>query len=314
MKEPGLQQIKDLGKKDTAAATGAVTETDYMMAYVKQCVTNGEAILVILGGAAGQLRTAQSISAGVEENAFQQFSISLMDFDSGAIASASIDITSISQVLEKSTGGGAFSVSGITQPTFGKTDGRVFEDYQFLADEWAVGDVYKLVVSGITCTVGGDTAYIPAMVWCNFVVEHADVKTAVDAIKAILETGAGKDQVKNTTISLNQGEASYDLFTGATQDVILESLVIKMPTGDCGGSLTSISIQTDDVTPAVLINSTDGAVANLKSEAEIYWIGAVHITVATKVQLTIAGGAHGSAYTCKVTAKYRAITAGGVLS
>jgi len=420
MKYPETNSVVDLGRVDTAAHTGAVDDTTKAMGYHKQNVTNTESILTILGGSAIQMRTAQSISAAVEENALQQFSISIMDVDTGAVASASIDITGISAVIEKSTGGGAFSAAGLTAITFGKEDGRVFVDYQFKAAEWTVGDVYKIVVSGITATIGGDTAYVPAMVWSNFIVEDADLKAAVDAINtdlgdwsarsnlvslltslgipdtsgkplytclvtdrldsatyglsalnddadAILEdigdfsartnnlksllavlgvpdvdddtlykllitdrldsatygleaiknavtTGSGAPQIAATTIDLNQATGSYDLFTGATQDVVLESLIIKMPTEAAGGALTSIAIQTDDVTPSVLIDATDGAVGNLTSEGELFWTGRAHITVGTKIQLTIAGGAHGSTYTCKVTAQYVAITSGGVLS
>ena len=117
-----------------------------------------------------------------------------------------------------------------------------------------------------------------------------------------------------TTIDLNQVAESYDLFTGGVQDCALEGIMIKMPTEGCGGSVTNISIQTDDVTPAVLINSTAGAVANLTSEAVLSWTGLTHIAVDTKIQLTIIGGAHGSTYSCKVTAFYRAITNGGRLT
>ena len=117
-----------------------------------------------------------------------------------------------------------------------------------------------------------------------------------------------------TTISLNQVAASYDLFTGAFQDCALEGIMIQMPTGAVGGAVTSISIQTDDATPAVLINSTTGAVGNLTSEAVLSWTGLTAITVGTKIQATIAGGAHGSAYVCKVTALYRPITNGGKLT
>lgn len=117
-----------------------------------------------------------------------------------------------------------------------------------------------------------------------------------------------------TTIDLNQTNAGYTLFTGVVQDCVLEGLIIKMPTEVCGGDLTSISIQTDDVTPTEFISTATGAVGNLASEAELAWTGLAHITVGTKIQLTIAGGAHGSAYVCKVTALYRPITNGGRLT
>lgn len=128
------------------------------------------------------------------------------------------------------------------------------------------------------------------------------------------KTDSGVCQFKTTTEDLDQAAATYDLVTGATAEVLLESLTVKMPTGDCGGALTSISIQTDDATPSVLISSAQGAVGNLTSEAEISWTGATKIKVGTKIQLTIAGGAHGSEYLAEIIAKYRAIADGGTLA
>ncbi len=127
---------------------------------------------------------------------------------------------------------------------------------------------------------------------------------------------AGKDQVAATTIDLEQAAASYDLFTGTAQDVILEELVIRLPNVDVSddAALTSISIQTDDVTPQVIISAADGAKANLTAEAQLYWTAAMLIKVGTKIQLTIAGGAADAATVCDVVAKCRAVVAGGNLA
>jgi len=129
-----------------------------------------------------------------------------------------------------------------------------------------------------------------------------------------IDITAGVAQIVSTTIDLNQAVATYDLFTGTLQVVVLESLNIKMPTGAAGGALTSISIQTDDVTPGVIISATDGIVANLTSEADLGWTGTLYITVGTKIRLTIAGGAHGVAYVCNVIAKCRTVVSGGYLA
>ena len=137
-----------------------------------------------------------------------------------------------------------------------------------------------------------------------------DLKTLYDGSVGDLSAvnrAAGKLQPAATTIDLNLGAATYTLFTGTTQAVVLESLVIRMPDVDISlGALTSISIQTDDVTPAVIISATDGALANLTGEATISWRGDILIPVGTLVQLTIAGGAAG-ACTCDVVAKSRAV-------
>ena len=133
-------------------------------------------------------------------------------------------------------------------------------------------------------------------------------------ILSVAPTGLGRAQIAATTIDLNQIAATYPLLTGTAQAVILESLNIKMPNIVAGGALTSISIQTDDVTPGVIISAAQGAVANLTAEADLSWIGSLYITVGTIITLTIAGGAHGVAYVCNVTAKYRAVVDGGNLA
>lgn len=129
-------------------------------------------------------------------------------------------------------------------------------------------------------------------------------------LKGIKESNAPA----STTIDLNQATATYDLFTGTDQDVQVDSLIIRMPNIVAGGALTSISIQTDDATPQIFISSALGAVANLTAEAQLTSDDPILIKTGTKIQLTIAGGAHGVAYVCDVVVNYKAITQGGSLA
>ena len=141
-------------------------------------------VVLAVGGEAIQMRVEQSNSGTVEEDAIMAFGISIIDVDTGAVTLANIDISGITQTLEKSTGGGAFSTAGITQPVFAKADGLVSVDYRFLAAEWVIGDVYKMTVSGITATIGSDTAYVKTCIWSNMVMEAANVEAKIDAIQA----------------------------------------------------------------------------------------------------------------------------------
>lgn len=128
-------------------------------------------------------------------------------------------------------------------------------------------------------------------------------------------TGVGTSQIATTTEDLNQAASTYDLLTGTTQPVILESFTLKMPAVDIsGGSLTSISVQTDDATAGTIISSAVGVLANLTSEADIGWSGQLRINVGTKIQLTINGGAAGTSCVALISATYRAVTAGGTLA
>jgi hypothetical protein len=130
----------------------------------------------------------------------------------------------------------------------------------------------------------------------------------------IAATAAARAQIATATIDLNQAAATYDLLTGTTQNVMVEKLIIRMPDLAAGGALTSISIQTDDSTPQVFISSVLGAVANLTAQAQLASNSPVIIATGKKIRLTIAGGAHGVAYSCVVTVMYRAVTAGGYLA
>jgi len=141
------------------------------------------------------------------------------------------------------------------------------------------------------------------------------LKVLIDAIEAKVEsTAVGRAQIAAATIDLDQGVGTYDLFTGDTEAVLLESLNIKLPTGAIGGTITGITIQTDDATPGVIIDAAAGAVANLLTEADIGWTGTLYITVGTKIRLTIITGPAGASYVCNVTAKCRAVVAGGNLA
>ena len=227
-----------------------------------------EWIQVAIGGAAGQLRTVFSDSEAVEENAIQYFNIGIFDVDAGAIALANIDITAISAVMEKSTGGGAFSSAGITQPTFSKANGSVYCAYQFLAAEWVTGDMYKLVVGGITATLHSVTAYVPTAVWSNVVVETADIDANVEYIVGVvddLHTDVGT-AISNTGTILTDTEKLYDVTLGvAPAD---DSLASFLATGGTAlGTRLPVSTSLYDTTKNInVVGITSAPVANTLSD------------------------------------------------
>jgi len=185
-----------------------------------------------------------------------------------------------------------------------------------------IDDIETAVVTTIPGTITTlNTAVItdiPAsLVTIDTVVDtNQDLLDGTTATPTAYRREYGVAQIKATTIDLEQAAASYDLFTGTTQDCILESLSIRLPNVDCSDdiNLTSITIQTDDVTPQVIFDSTDGAVANLTAEAQLAYTGAIYIKVGTKVQLTIAGGASDAATVCDVVTKYISNVDGGYLA
>jgi len=204
-----------------------------------------EFLQVAVGGAAMQLITTQSGSNAVEENAIMQFNIGIFDVDSGAIASGDIDITSITNVMQKSTGGGAFATGTQTQPVFSKANGSVYCAYQFLAAEWQAGDMYKLTVTGITADIAGDTSYVPDMVWSNVVTELEALEDYVLSIPA----STGSQTWNGTALAAIETQAN-----DALVDEGLDHLVIA---GDGGTNAYPDSVAQESIIAYMLSKSAD---------------------------------------------------------
>ena len=139
----------------------------------------------------------------------------------------------------------------------------------------------------------------------------------LSALKALIDSKvAGRAQSAVKTIDLQQVAETYDLFIGTTQDVLVESLLIRLPNVDVSddANITSISIQTDDATPLVFISAAQGVKGNLKPEITIPWTGATLLKIGKKIRLTIAGGAADASTVCDIVVKCRAVVSGGYLA
>lgn len=111
-----------------------------------------------------------------------------------------------------------------------------------------------------------------------------------------------------TTVDLHQVAGNYDLFTAPSSAIQVLEFGLIIPsdlTGTAAGSLTSISVQSTDTTPIVLISSTSGAKANLTLDKHLLYTGTGVVAGTKKIQLTIAGGATTAEQICKVWLKYQ---------
>lgn len=206
------------------------------------------------------------------------------------------------------------SISINTAPTFIRATGKLTITNMDTGGFWRIFGAGLELVIAASCTTGTINIFGNVKVTDNSgatTVNDYSVETQIDPLVA------ARAQPAATTIDLNQGIATYVLFTGTTQDVVIEGLTIRMPNIVAGGALTSISIQTDDATPQIFITAAEGAVANLTAEAQLSWAPASGITllkVGKTIGLTIAGGAHGVAYICDVVVLCRAVVSGGNLA
>lgn len=130
------------------------------------------------------LEWTQSPAPVVDEDGGQfGLAIGIIDVEDGAVASSDIDISSATAELAKSTGGGSFSTSGITQPSLSKSDGVVVLETDFDEAEWAAGDSYRVTVSGISATTGdGNTVELPEQRWYGGVSEESDITGQINTL------------------------------------------------------------------------------------------------------------------------------------
>lgn len=154
------------------------------------------------------------------------------------------------------------------------------------------------------------------------------LKALIDAVQACADNChtllnakvMGRLQVATTTWDLLRGGAGAGtdvLFTGNTQAVILESLIVRMPTtADVtdGDPITSMAVATDDAEPGLIIEAADAPVASMTPESQFGWTGTLYIPVDTEIEGTIAGGDADAECLVIVTATYRAVVSGGYLS
>jgi len=167
-------------------------------------------------------------------------------------------------------------------------------------------------------------AAIPAMVGTDNAATEAKqdiIDTNVDDIEVLVDSKVmGRLQVATTTWDLKRGDAGAGtdvLFTGTTQAVILESLIVRMPTTSDvtdDGTITSMAIATDDAEPGIIIAAADAPVASMTPESQFGWTGTLYIPVDTEIEGTLAGGDADAECLVIVTATYRAVVSGGYLA
>lgn len=102
-------------------------------------------------------------------------------------------------------------------------------------------------------------------------------------------------QPKQFTANLAQAAGTYDLCQASGSDVYVVGMSVYVQTA--GATFTSVAIQTNQTTPQVLLSSSDGAVANLTAQKQLFnsiggWSqsgGPVLLRDGQKIQFTLVG-------------------------
>jgi hypothetical protein len=186
----------------------------------------------------------------------------------------------------KSDAGAAFATTGVTQPVFASANGLIYCDYQFLAAEWAVGDLYKLVVGGITVLIDGDTIYVPTMVWSNAVLEAEDLDTMVEGLVASMSTVISEINLVQATLSTALSEINLVQATLSTALSEINLVQATLSTTLVEIDLVQATLSTHTASLGTLANEVNLVQATLSTAlSEINLVQASIATALTEIDL-----------------------------
>lgn len=100
------------------------------------------------------------------------------------------------------------------------------------------------------------------------------------------------DRGRSFTANLAQAAGTYDLCTATGGDVLIDMYNISLYVATAGATFTSVSFQTNQTNPTVILTSTEGAVANLTAQKNLVravTVGSLLLKSGQKLQYTIAG-------------------------
>lgn len=178
--------FKRLTTKETGS-TGFDRDTHSL-----EAIGDGVAALGAVSGPGFNLYSVPSPGGNAERGARKTFYLVLYDRTTGKLVPViDIDITGITALILKSTGGGSMSGGGLTAISFSKVLGAIKVEYLFLDAEWADdgGDAYEVRVSGVKATVGGVAVDVPEFTWSGAVAESGEAKSVLDQL--VLDAASG---------------------------------------------------------------------------------------------------------------------------
>lgn len=97
---------------------------------------------------------------------------------------------------------------------------------------------------------------------------------------------------KEFTLNLAQAAGTYDLCTASGGDVLIDLYNLSLFCTVAGATFTSVAVQTNDTTPAVILTAVEGGVANItagKNITRAVTFGAILLRSGQKIQYTIDG-------------------------
>ena len=143
-----------------------------------------------------------------------------------------------------------------------------------------------------------------------------DITVETDAIQTKVDTVTTnqlqRDRLLYKSIILNDTAGTYDIATATDGDIIVEDVLLYIVTA--GETFDSVSIQTDDTTPFVVMTDVEGDVANLTAQTTVKTANSqksFYLASGKKLQYTITGSTGSGS--CYIVIKYKIISEGSLV-
>jgi porphobilinogen deaminase len=142
-------------------------------------------------------------------------------------------------------------------------------------------------------------------------VDIQTIKTETDKIPTVLTNQEQLSKLLYKSISFAATDGTIDLAIATDGDIYVEDVLIYSLTD--AADLVSVSIQTDDAEPFVVMSDAEGALANLTAETTIKTANSqksFYLVSGKKLQYTINTAGDWSGY---VVIKYKVISSGSLV-
>jgi hypothetical protein len=137
------------------------------------------------------------------------------------------------------------------------------------------------------------------------------IKTVDSVADTILSNQGNPSKLLYKSVSFTATDGTVDLAVATDGDIYIEDVLIYSLTA--ASDLTSVSLQTNDTNPFVVMSAAEGAAANLTVQTTIKTANSeksFYLTSGKKLQYTITDAGAWSAY---IVIKYRIISSGSLV-
>jgi len=215
----------------------------------------------------------------VEVGSKVTFSVSLIDRDSGSVAT--VDIVPGTYTVYNASG--ASDWTSFATGNSSESVGLVYIDYTFATPTWEEEDNFKVVFTGIRATLATQTAYVQDAIFTGRITGETDIEGKVDTIDGIVDaiqstltdvaanvigitgysTAASLSEVAGNVIGITGYSTSASLSEGLAGIINITGYSTAASLSDGLGGIVDIKAVVDAITGYATSASLSGGLADL---------------------------------------------------